>query len=174
MKILEYVVSLKMPKKINIKIQENLDFLRIEHSKAIGSLKRDRIKALIYVKEGKYHFQSAIGKKLGRTEKTIRNWLQDYSTDGYASYVTVKSGGNNTRTISKKALHFISEKMQDSSTTITSYVELQKILEQELCETVAYAALYSHCRRNYKSKLKVARKSHYKKDEKAEELFKKP
>jgi hypothetical protein len=33
-------------------------------------------------------------------------------------------------------------------------------------------ALYSHCRRNYKTKLKVARKSHHNKDEKAEELFK--
>ena len=69
---------------------------------------------------------------------------------------------------------FISEKVKDINTTITSYLELQLLIEEELKEIVAYGALYSHCRRNYKTKLKVARKSHHKKDEKAEELFKKP
>lgn len=86
----------------------------------------------------------------------------------------MKSGGNNTRTISEKARVFIAKKVTDSMTTITSYVELQLLIEQELGEKVFYGALYSHCRRNHKSKLKVARKSHHKKDEKAEELFKKP
>ena len=163
-----------MPKKIAIEIQESVDFLRREHSKTKSLLKKDRIKTLLYIKAGKYHFQSDIGKKLGRTEKTIREWLQEYDKNGYSSLLEVKSGGNNTRTISEKAQIFIAEKIADPSTTITSYIELQSLLEQELGEKVIYGALYSHCRRNYKSKLKVARKSHHKKDEKAEELFKKP
>jgi len=44
------------------------------------------------------------------------------------------------------------------------------LIEEELKEKVAHGALYSHCRWKYKSKLKVAQKSHHKK---AEELFKK-
>jgi len=55
--------------------------------------------------------------------------------------------------------------------TITSYVELKHILEEELGEEILYDALYSHCRRKYKSKLKVAIKSHYKKDQNAEAFF---
>ena len=163
-----------MPKKINIDVAESIEFLQKEYAKTKSQLCKDRIKTLLYVKQKRYCFQSEIGKRLGKTEKTIRNWLQKYSTSGFASLLEVKSGGNNTKTISDKALRFISDKIHDQNTTITSYVELQLVIEQELKEHVAYGALYSHCRRNYKSKLKVARKSHHKKDEKAEELFKKP
>ena len=68
----------------------------------------------------------------------------------------------------------IEQKLTDSKTTITSYVKLLEILKEELNESVNYGALYAHCRRKHKAKLKVARKSHYKKDENAEAFFKKP
>lgn len=51
-----------MPKKIKIEIAETSKYLRNEHLKAKGKLKKDRLKVLIYVKEGKYHFQSDIAK----------------------------------------------------------------------------------------------------------------
>ncbi len=86
----------------------------------------------------------------------------------------MKSGGNNTRTISDEMILSIGERITDVKTTITSYVELKLLLEDEFKQEIDYGALYSHCRRNYKSKLKVARKSHHKKDDKAKELFKKP
>ena len=86
----------------------------------------------------------------------------------------VKSGGNNTRKISDKMALSIEQKLSDSKTTITSYVELLELLREELNESVNYGALYAHCKRKHKSKLKVARKSHYKKDENAEAFFKKP
>ena len=163
-----------MPKKISLEINESLDYLEKEYSKANGILKKDRIKTLIYVKQNKFEYQSDIGKKLGRAEKTIRGWLQNYEKLGFRSFLEVKSGGNNTRTISQKAINFIDENMRNEKTTITSYVELKLLLEQTLNEKIAYGALYSHCRRKHQSKLKVARKSHYKKNPEAEEHFKKP
>lgn len=163
-----------MPKKITVTIDEDIDFLEKSFSRVQGSLKRDRIKTLIYVKTSQYCFQSDIAKKLGRTEKTIRDWLDDYSKNGFASLVEVKSGGNNTRTISDEMILSIEKKITDVKTTITSYVELKHLLEEELKQEIDYGALYSHCRRKFKSKLKVARKSHYKKNENAEAFFKKP
>nr|WP_315200602.1 helix-turn-helix domain-containing protein [uncultured Flavobacterium sp.] len=124
-----------MPKKINLEIAESVEFLQREHSKAKWLLKKDRIKTLLYIKEGKYHFQSDISKKLGRSEKTIRGWLQQYLKEGYSSLMEVKSGGNNTITISEKARIFIAEKVKDKNTTIMSYIELQLLLEEELGET---------------------------------------
>ena len=100
--------------------------------------------------------------------------MQKYLKDGYSSLVEVKSGNNNTKAITEKAQFFIAEKVNNKNTTITSYVELQLLIEEELGEKVFYGALYSHCRRNYKTNHKVARKSHHKKDETAEEPFKKP
>ncbi|MCX2764095.1 helix-turn-helix domain-containing protein [Aquimarina muelleri] len=108
-----------------------------------------------------------MAQKLGRTEKTVRGWLQKYSQVGFSGLTTIKSGGNNTKV-------FIAENLTDSTTSITSYIELKLLIAQELEEIVPYFALYAHCRCKHKSKLKVARKSHYKKDPKAEELFKKP
>lgn len=163
-----------MPKKIDIKIKESLEYLEKEYSKAKGILKKDRIKTLIYVKSNKFQYQSDIGKKLGRAEKTIRGWLQNYEKVGFENLLEVKSGGNNTKTISQKAIEFIDVKLNDEKTTITSYVELKLLLEESLNEKIAYGALYSHCRRNHKSKLKVSRKSHYKKNPDEIEVFKKP
>lgn len=163
-----------MPKKIEISIKESLDFLNLEYSKANSRLSQDRIKALLFVKTKKYVYQSDIGKKLGRNEKTIRGWLQLYVADGFSTLIKVNSGGNNTRVISDDSIKEIENKLTDSETTITSYVELQALLEEQTGEKIIYGTLYSHCRRKYKSKLKVARKSHYKKDPNAEAFFKNP
>ncbi len=161
-----------MPKKINIKITEGVGFLNKAYSKTRSRLQQDRIKTLIYIATNKYDYQSDIAKKLGRNEKTIRDWLQLYSASGFASLIVVKSGGNNTRTLSDKVISLIEQKVTDSNTTITSYVELQLLLEEQTQEKIAYGALYSHCKRKFKTKLKVARKSHYKKDPNAEAFFK--
>ena len=110
------------PKKIILKIAESVEFLQREHSKSKGLLKKDRIRTLLYIKEGKFHFQSNIGKKLGRSEKTIRGWLQKYLKDGYSSLVEVKSGDNNTKTISEKAQFLLLKKYAEPyfSTTIST------------------------------------------------------
>ena len=163
-----------MPKKINITIVEDIDFLEKSYLKAKGRLKQHRLKTLIYVKTNQFFFQSDIAKKIGRTEKTIRCWLDHYNKNGILSLLEVKSGGNNTRTISDEMIVSIENKITNTKTTITSYVELKCLLEEKFKKEIDYGALYSLCKRRFKSKLKVARKSHYKKDENAEALFKKP
>lgn len=162
-----------MPKKINISIKEDIAYLNKSYSKATSRLEQDRIKTLLLLAEKKYHFQSDIAKKLGRNEKTIRGWLKTYSTKGFSSLIEVKSGGNNTRTLSDAVINLIAQNITNPNTTITSYIELKLLLEEQTKEKIAYGALYSHCRRKFKSKLKVARKSHYKKDPNAEAFFKK-
>jgi len=161
-----------MPKKIDITIKEDIDFLNNSYSRTASRLQQDRIKTLLYLATKKYHYQSDIAKKLGRTEKTIRGWLKLYSTIGFDALIKVNSGGNNIRTLSDKVIELIAQKVTDPSTTITSYIELQFLLEEQTGEKIAYGALYSHCRRKFKTKLKVARKSHYKKDPNAEAFFK--
>ena len=45
-----------MPIEIALAVLEDIDFLEKSFSKAQGSLKKDRIKTLIYVKTGQYFF----------------------------------------------------------------------------------------------------------------------
>lgn len=163
-----------MPKKISILVTEELVSLEKLYSKTLEPLKKDRIKTLIYIKNNKYSYVKDIANKLGRQDKTVGIWVQRYKGGGMEALLEVKSGGNNTRTISNKMVSAIAEKLDDPNTSITSYVELKLTLEEELGEFIEYGALYTHCKRKHKSKLKVARKSHYKKDPTAEAVFKKP
>jgi transposase len=152
-----------MPKKITIDIKESAEFLYKTLSESEEKLKQDKIKTLLHIKEKKFHFQSDIGENLERTEKTIRAWIQEYSENGYSGLLKVKRGGNNTRTISAKAIKHISkfikhvpEKEGDANMIeFSSFIELKSKLEERLGETINYDALYSHFRRNYKTEYKI-------------------
>lgn len=150
-----------MPKKIAIDIKESVEFLKKKISNSKEKLKRDRIKTLLYIKEETFDFQSEIGKDLGRSEKTIRSWIQEYSENGYSGLRDIKKrGGNNTRTISYKAVRLVSKKVRRDPNDLgfSSFYELKFLLEKELEETIDYDALYSHCRRNHKKEFDSLRK----------------
>ena len=163
-----------MPKKIELIIKEDLVLLEKLYRSSTTPLRKDRLKMLYYIKRGDYKYRSKIAKKLGRRPNTIGDWVLLYKSKGLEGLITINSGGNNTRIISDQAIDYIETQLNNPSTTITSYTELQALIASELNQNIAYGALYSHCRRKHKSKLKVSRKSHYKKDPEAEELFKKP
>ena len=161
-----------MPKKIETIIKEDLDCIKKMYQSSITELRRDRLKMLYSIKRETYCYRSDLAKKLGRSPTTVGLWIKLYEQKGLLGLLQIKSGGNNTKIISSKAIAYITEKLHTTSTTITSYVELQLLIEEDLNQKIPYGALYAHCRRNHKSKLKVSRKVHYKKDPEAEMLFK--
>ncbi len=163
-----------MLKKITTVILEDLSLLEKKYRSSTTALRRDRLKMLILLKKGNYVYRKPLSLKLGRRPTTVGDWLRLYETEGLSGLLSIESGGNNTKTISESAKSFIESKLTDSNTTITSYKELQSIIKENLNENIPYGALYTHCRRKLKSKLKVSRKSHYKKDPTAEAVFKKP
>ena len=67
----------------------------------------------------------------------------------------------------------IARKLQDVSTDITSYVELYHWAESKFEKQVPYHVIYNYCHSRLNSRLIIARKSHYKKDEQAVEAFQK-
>lgn len=162
-----------MPKKIEISVLESEKELRLLLSKQTTDRVRARIKALLLLKQGKVVYQSQLASKLGFTEKTIREWLKLYQSEGLSGLITVRVGGNRGSVFSKEVLAFLEEQLNNPQTTITSYVELQQLVEDTFGGDVNYKTLHGYCRRVFKSRLKVSRKSHYKKDEQAIEAFKK-
>ena len=163
-----------MPKKIDITVKESEKELCSLLRKAQSDRLRGRLKALLLLKREKVTYQSQIANKLGFTEKTVREWLKTYAQHGIKKLLSINVGGNNTRVISDAAINFISTQLFNPQTTITSYKELQGLIESNLGEFIDYGTLYAHCKRKHQSKLKVSRKSHYKKDPEAELVFKKP
>jgi hypothetical protein len=64
-------------------------------------------------------------------------------------------------------------KLHDEQNGLVGYKELQGWVESEMNKVVKYKTIYAYVRSNFDTKIKVARKSHVKKDIEAVEAFKK-
>ena len=67
----------------------------------------------------------------------------------------------------------IEKKLKDPKNGLAGYVELQEWIEQEIKKEVKYNTVLKYAMRNFGSKVKVARKSHVKKDAASVSHFKK-
>jgi len=162
-----------MAKRIDIQIKESeSDLIKLQNRQST-ILKKSRIKALLLIKQGRVIYTRDLSQKLKYDRRTIYNWLKTYKSKGLEGLVVVNSGGNNTRLISDVTKSVLSKKLADPNTTITSYVELLEWVQANYQTDITYSTLYKHCRVHHKSKLKVSRKSHHKKDDQAVEAFKK-
>jgi transposase len=163
-----------MAKQIEIDIQESeSELITLLHRHQGNLLQYQRVKALLLIKQGKVVYSYQLAKKLKRERKTIYNWLKLYQQSGIEAYLKIKSRGWRREQIPTTVKQGIGEKLCDPSSVITSYVELLDWVATHYNLLVNYKTLYSHCRTHHKSVLKVARKSHYKKDAMAVEAFKK-
>jgi len=171
--LLNYLYIVFMAKQIRIDIQESEYDLKSLLSKQSKLLQYQRVKALLLIKQGRVSYTYELAKKLKRERKTIYNWLKLYQSQGIVSYLRIKSRGSRKEQIPIELKQALSQKLSDPSTTITSYVELLDWIATNYQLDLNYKTLYSHCRTHHNSVLKVARKSHYKKDEQAVEAFKK-
>ena len=162
-----------MAKQIHIDINESESELRSLLNSQTKLLQHQRAKALLLIKQGKVIYTYQLAKKLKRERKTIYNWLKLYKQEGIDGYLNVKSRGSRREKIPEEVKQALSEQLSNPSTTITSYVELLNWVESHYGILLNYKTLYSHCRTYDHSVLKVARKSHHKKDDQAVEVFKK-
>lgn len=162
-----------MAKVIDTEVIESIKEIESQIRKSKSRLVQTRMKALLLIKRDKCKYSKDLAFKLGVSRKTIYNWLQIYKEEGFSKLVEVKSGGNNTKVLSQETISEIDRLLNDPYSTIVSYVELVAILQETTQADLNYKTVYSHCIAKHKSKLKVARKSHHKKDEQALEVFKK-
>jgi transposase len=67
----------------------------------------------------------------------------------------------------------IEKKLKDPKNGLAGYIELQQWIEKEFKKEVKYNTILKYSMRNFGSSVKVARKSHVKKDEASVDSFKK-
>jgi len=162
-----------MAKVIDIQVLESEKELISLRNSSSNFVKRDRIKFLLLLKKGKCKYTKDLASKTGLSRKTIYNWLKNYREGGLEKLCKNNKGGNNTPLLNQATIKEIEILLNDPYNTIISYVELLSILQERHQPELTYGALYKHCRIKHGSKLKVARKSHHKKDPQAVEAFKK-
>ena len=162
-----------MAKTIDITIKESEQELTYLLRKQNKLLQQGRIKALLLIKQDKVKYTYQLADKLKRGRRTIYNWLNMYSEKGIEHYLTVSPRGKTNDKLLPEEKRIIAEKLQDSSTDITSYVDLLHWVNNRFQKDIPYHVIYKYCRSHLNSRLKIARKSHHKKDEQAVEAFKK-
>lgn len=164
-----------MAKPLTIQIKEpiaDLRSLQRKHGELIGK----RMQMLIEIK--KHEKAGGISKRdlsalTGINHNSIVKWRNAYLQGGIAVLLSHGRKGFKPSIFSKQEHSAIKEKLSDAKNGIVGYKELQQWVEQELNKPVKYITLLKYTQRHFGAKIKVARKSHIKKDVQAVEAFKK-
>ena len=134
---------------------------------------RQRIKSLIYTKEQKFTTQKALAEFLDIDYATLKRWFKKYKVNGINSLLKLESGGNYKGVISKELHLSLEQKLNDSNNPLLGYWHAVQWVKDTHNQDIHYQTLRGYLIRHFQSKKKHPRKSHYKKDEQALEVFKK-
>lgn len=156
------------------KIKETLTELR-KIQKHSNSMIGTRIRVLMEFKKNEKEGVSkrVVAQNVGVNHNSVQEWRRLYITGGLELLKSYVKRDGRPSHFSKKEHQKIEAKLNDPKNGLRGYVELHQWVEKEFEKEILYNTLMKYAVRNFGSKIKVARKSHVKKDEKAVEVFKK-
>lgn len=117
--------------------------------------------------------KNELASRLGVNHNSIQSWRTKYIKSGITGLLTDGRIGFKKAILSKDSHKKIEKKLNETSATFTSYKQLHQWVDSNLHKGINYNSLRHYVKRNFGASLKVARKSHIKKDVEAGELFKK-
>lgn len=158
-----------------INVTQSISELRRLQRKS-GPLIARRLLMLIEIKR---HEKTGISKRelskiTGINHNSIVKWRNIYKKEGIEPLLTHgRIGGFKKSVISKEEHAKIEKKLNDPKNGIRGYTELLEWVKKELGKDMKYITLLKYAQRHFGSKIKVARKSHVKKDDALVDTFKK-
>ena len=154
-------------------IKENIEEIKKAMKKAPSFL-LPRLQLLLLEKqnEDKRLSKAKLSNLLGVCKSSIQNWRNLYQKEGLLGLLSHNRGKSHVSSLASEH-DLISKKINDSENGLSGYKELHEWLEKESHKSFKYRNVYNYCVQHFKSKIKVARKSHIKKDESKVEAFKK-
>ena len=162
-----------MGKVFDITIKESVEELNILHRKEKTLKKRLRLLSLILTKEGKFIRRVDLAKFLGVNITTLNKWTDKYKELGLKGVLEISGGGKRRESVPGSIHKDIEKKLKDSTAPLQGYNDAVLWIKQEFGYDLKYHTVRAFMIRNFGTKLKTPRKSHYKKDEVAFEAFKK-
>jgi transposase len=134
-----------------------------------------RLSFLIALKQNKIDSVSkrVLSASLGIDANSVTNWKRIYEQKGITGLLKDNRGGFKPSVITNEEHKAIEQKLKDPKNGIRGYNELLEWVKTTLSKDIKYITLLKYTEKNFGSKIKVARKSHAKKDETSIELFKK-
>jgi len=156
-----------------LEIVESLDFLEKSFKNSDNFKIRQRIQSLLLLKQKKFKRQVDLADYLGVDYSSLKRWIKQYKEFGYNSLTTLRSGGNYQGVISHSLHKALETKVKDSEKPLLGYWHAVDWVKENFDEEIKYQTLRSYLIRHFQTKKKHPRKSHYKKDQQALEVFKK-
>ena len=155
-------------------VKESFEYLR-KLLKSSTLFMSPRIKMLIELKK---HEDTGISKRdladlIGVNHNSIQAWRTQYLKGGIDLLLSHKRIGYKPSLITAEERDKIEALLSNPSNGIRGYTELHAWVEKELNKKINYNTLYKYCVREFGSGIKVARKSHIRKDMEAVEALKK-
>lgn len=160
---------------LQITVKESIKELRSLQRKN-GELVGKRLLVLIEIKR---HERTGISKRdlstlTGINHNSIVKWRKIYNREGISPLLRHgRVGGFKKSIVTPEEHKKMEEKLNNPKNGLQGYTELQDWVKKELGKDMKYITLLKYAQRNFGSKIKVARKSHVKKDVEAVATFKK-
>lgn len=136
---------------------------------------RNRVQMLLVLKGSEHTLsKNELSKILKINHNTAQRWRKTYCEKGIDALLSDGRVGFKPSIISNEIHQAIEERLTSPKDAFTSYIDLINwIVENYLPQGINYHTVNKYVKRHFGAKLKVARKSHSKKDENAVEIFKK-
>lgn len=157
-----------------IKITESISELKKLQKNSIAMI-ATRIKVIIEFKknEDKGISKRAVADAVGVNHNSVQTWRTLYEQGGIEAILKHDRKDGRPSNITAEEHKLIEQKLHDPKNGLRGYVELLTWVEEEFKKTIKYNTLLKYATRHFGSKVKVARKSHVKKDADAVNTFKK-
>ncbi|MFM6251448.1 MAG: transposase [Dolichospermum sp.] len=133
-----------------------------------------RIKFLQLIKSNNKISTNNLSAVLFVSTRTIQIWKKSYKEGGLKQLLSFAKGTNQNKGAITPAINaLILERLSSPTNSFNSFTELHQWLQENHLPNVTYRIVHHHTKYKLGASLKVARKSHIKKDEKQVEVFKK-
>ena len=133
-----------------------------------------RLNVLIAIKKaGSDKSRRTLSEELNVSPTSIDAWRDMYEKGGIDLILKHKKTGFKKSIISEPEHRKLEKLLNNSQNGIIGYVELVDWIKKEFNKDLLYITVVKYVQRHFGAKVKVALKSHIKKDEQAVEVFKK-
>jgi hypothetical protein len=154
-------------------VKESIKELRA-FQKGVSTTVSKRIIMLIAIKRNsEQQSKRVLSMALGIDANSVTNWKKLYEEKGIEGLLSDGRVGFKPSVVTAEEHEALSKKLKDPKNGIRGYKELLAWVSTELSKEMKYITLLKYTERHFGSKIKVARKSHIKKEEKAVKAFKK-
>jgi transposase len=157
----------------DFKVNESKSRLKYLRKSISNHRLKTRILFLIEHDNPKYKTRKDLATFLDVSVWSLQRWIDIYMNKGIDELLNISSGGKRRVVVTNEVHLLLEEKLKDYSDPLLSYKEAVTWVSEQVGVLINYTTLRAYMIKNFKTKLKVPRKSHYKNDKQAVEVFKK-